>query len=246
MKIAVCILRYHRLMNDTGQPGKEKAMKPILFNTKMVRAILDGRKTVTRRVMKEPPPNVPTAKFRRLRGEIAIFAWDCSTNLCERKTPYQPGDILYIRETWCKLPVTPGGHARGHDLYYYKADGDYRPEQCRGAWKPSIHMPKEAARLFLRVTEVRAERLQDITSEGKTAEYATEDRLHNFRVAAAVEGITPRQALAGMMAKHTMSVYDMCRAGDYSLDQWAEKITDSINYLLLLWALVVDEEEGDA
>lgn len=145
-------------------------MKPILFNTKMVRAILDGRKTVTRRVMKEPPPNVPTAKFRRLRGEIAVFAWDCSTNLCERKAPYQPGDILYIRETWCKLPVTPGGHARGHDLYYYKADGDYRPEQCRGAWKPSIHMPKEAARLFLRVTEVRAERLQDITSEGKTAE----------------------------------------------------------------------------
>lgn len=80
----------------------------------------------------------------------------------------------------------------------------------------------------------------------KASEYATEDRLHNFRAAAAVEGITPRQALAGMMAKHTVSVYDMCRDGHYSLDQWAEKITDSINYLLLLWALVVDEEEGDA
>lgn len=80
----------------------------------------------------------------------------------------------------------------------------------------------------------------------KASEYATEDRLHNFRVAAAVEGITPRQALAGMMAKHTVSVYDMCRAGDYSLGLWAEKITDSINYLLLLWALVIDEEEEDA
>ena len=82
------------------------------------------------------------------------------------------------------------------------------------------------------------------TLVNKAAEYATDDRLHNFKVAAAVEGVTPRQALAGMMAKHTVSVYDMCRSGEYSLERWAEKITDSINYLLLLWALVVEEEQG--
>ena len=77
----------------------------------------------------------------------------------------------------------------------------------------------------------------------KAREYATEDRLHNFRVAAGLEGISPRQALAGMMAKHTVSVYDMCRGGEYSAAMWDEKICDSINYLLLLRALVKEESE---
>lgn len=76
----------------------------------------------------------------------------------------------------------------------------------------------------------------------KAAEYATEDRLHNFRVAAEVQGISPRRALAGMMAKHTVSVYDMCASDmTYPSDLWEEKITDSINYLLLLKALVREE-----
>lgn len=76
----------------------------------------------------------------------------------------------------------------------------------------------------------------------KATEYATEDRLHNFKVAAEIEGITPVQALAGMMAKHTVSVYDLCFGrGSPSLSMWEEKITDSINYLLLLWALVNEE-----
>lgn len=77
----------------------------------------------------------------------------------------------------------------------------------------------------------------------KAREYATEDRLHNFRVAAGLEGISPRQALAGMMAKHTVSVYDMCRGGEYPTETWDEKICDSINYLLLLRALVKEESE---
>ena len=74
----------------------------------------------------------------------------------------------------------------------------------------------------------------------KAKEYATDgDRLHNFKVAAAVQGITPVQALAGMMAKHTVSVYDMAGTGmQYPVDLWEEKIKDSINYLFLLWALV--------
>lgn len=73
----------------------------------------------------------------------------------------------------------------------------------------------------------------------KAKEYATEDRLHNFKVAAELEGIAPIAALAGMMAKHTVSVYDMCNSGaEYPVELWNEKIGDSINYLLLLSALV--------
>jgi hypothetical protein len=77
----------------------------------------------------------------------------------------------------------------------------------------------------------------------KADEYATEDRLHNFKVAAALQGITPAQALRGMLAKHTVSVFDMINSGKfYPEEVWDEKLTDSINYHLLLRALV--EEPG--
>ena len=73
----------------------------------------------------------------------------------------------------------------------------------------------------------------------KAKEYATADRLHNFKVAGALQGISPVQALMGMMTKHTVSVSDMCMSGGaYPQELWDEKITDSINYLLLLSALV--------
>lgn len=77
----------------------------------------------------------------------------------------------------------------------------------------------------------------------KAKEYAGEgDRLHNFKTAAALEGVKPRQALAGMMAKHTVSVYDMCMSGkSYSMEMWNEKITDHMNYLLLLKGLLTEE-----
>lgn len=76
----------------------------------------------------------------------------------------------------------------------------------------------------------------------KAEEYATADRLHNFKVAGALQGISPVQALMGMMAKHTVSVADMCMSSEtYPRGLWDEKITDSINYLLLLSALVREE-----
>lgn len=79
----------------------------------------------------------------------------------------------------------------------------------------------------------------------KAAEYATEDRLHNFKVAAEMQGCSMDQALAGMMAKHTVSIYDMIHSGlAYSPAQWDEKITDHLNYLLLLRAIV--EERFDS
>lgn len=128
------------------------AIKPILFNSEMVRAILDGRKSCTRRIIKPQP----TAHY----GTQCVIP------------PYKPGDILYVRETWCGLPVNEAGHFRGHPIYYYKADGDLRPEGWRGAWHPSIHMTKEAARIWLKVTDVRVERLQDITEDGAKEEGA--------------------------------------------------------------------------
>ena len=76
----------------------------------------------------------------------------------------------------------------------------------------------------------------------KADEYATEDRLHNFKVAAGLQDCLPTTALAGMMAKHTVSVYDMIRGLEegksYPIELWNEKIGDSINYLLLLAAAV--------
>ena len=82
----------------------------------------------------------------------------------------------------------------------------------------------------------------------KGEEYATDnDRLHNFKVAAQVQGITVKEALSGMMAKHTVSVYDMIADGkDHSLDKWDEKILDHINYLILLRAIVVEEKNEAA
>lgn len=81
----------------------------------------------------------------------------------------------------------------------------------------------------------------------KGGEYATDsDRLHNFKVAAQVQGITKKEALSGMMAKHTVSIYDMIGDGkDHSLEKWDEKILDHINYLILLRAIVIEEDEED-
>lgn len=77
----------------------------------------------------------------------------------------------------------------------------------------------------------------------KAREYATADRLHNFKLSAELQGISPRQALAGMMAKHTVSLYDMCRSDQkFPLDKWDEKIVDHINYLILLSAIILDDE----
>lgn len=141
-------------------------IKPILFNTEMVRAILDGRKSCTRRVVKFPvnryTNNVPLADkvvLQELRCDKANFLekpFFCfGMNL-----PYQPGDILYVRETWKKAP----------NGYYYYEDWQKNDIADITKWKPSIHMPKEAARIWLKVTDVRVERLQDMTDDDAEAE----------------------------------------------------------------------------
>lgn len=126
-------------------------MKPILFNTEMVRAILEGRKTVTRRVVKDmdiingwdcEADGTPIAYIDQATGDSYPPTMPC---------PHHPGDILWVRETWAKSMA---------GTFMYRADDKAIMVE---RWHPSIHMPKEAARLFLRVTDVRVERLQDIT-----------------------------------------------------------------------------------
>ena len=151
------------------------AIKPILFNTEMVRAILDGRKTCTRRVIKPQPqsrlcytyagshkgcigkwtyPNRGAHEF--LGEEYKLLENIKDEELSKRwNPPYHKDDILYVRETWKKAP----------NGYYYYEDWQRNDIADVTKWKPSIHMPKEAARIWLKVTDVRVERLQEITSE---------------------------------------------------------------------------------
>lgn len=131
--------------------------KSILFSTPMVKAILDGRKTMTRRVIKQDIVNscdIDTdgtlLDYQDSDGDFIN-----PVKLCR----YKVDDILWVRETWCR------GKARnGDNKVIYKADVETDLQPIHN-WRPSIHMPKEAARIFLKVTNVRVERLQDITEE---------------------------------------------------------------------------------
>ena len=138
----------------------------------MVRAILDGRKTCTRRLVKPQPDGKHTFPLGFVtdsteKKEVGCFGFgidECGGSIKYIKPPYQPGDTMYVRETWMDYA----------GLTMYKADCDiYRLDSLNFAgfgWKPSIHMPKEAARIWLKVTDVRVERLQDITPKGAESE----------------------------------------------------------------------------
>lgn len=154
------------------------AIKPILFNTEMVRAILDGRKSCTRRIVNPQPQGRLCYTFAGgdcgtwgYPSKTAYENWGDEYKLPEDITdeelkrrwnpPYHTDDILYVRETWSK----------GLERYIYRADYSDTEKFYQGGkeiemkWHPSIHMPKEAARIWLKVTDVRVERLQDITSK---------------------------------------------------------------------------------
>lgn len=163
------------------------AIKPILFNTEMVRAILGGRKSCTRRICKDANDcTVPDMDFYDSdKRTYAVHNYadkehKDKLSIAERTCPICPGDILYVRETWCALPVNEVGHIRGHSTYYYRADGDLRPSGWRGKWRPSIHMPKEAARIWIKVTDVSVERLQDIDGKGCVKEGIEEEPLKDI------------------------------------------------------------------
>ena len=143
------------------------AIKPILFNTEMVRAILDGRKTCTRRICKDANEcTVPDMEFYNAdKRTYAVHNFANKEQMeqlstAERTCPICTGDILYVREAWKEAP-------KGY--YYYE---DWQKDDIADVtkWKPSIHMPKEAARIWLKVTNVRVERLQEITEVQAQAE----------------------------------------------------------------------------
>jgi hypothetical protein len=160
-------------------------MKPILFNTEMVRAILGGSKTTTRRVIK-PQPEFYIGDWDMVgRNPYQILTDGCGNSL---KPVYQISNILYVRETW---GISNFDEDKNVMTVQYKVDGAtadvvLTPDKFQkyydsmtGAepdYRPSIFMPKEAARIFLRVTYVKAEQLQDITEGGAKLEGAKEKR----------------------------------------------------------------------
>lgn len=172
------------------------AIKPILFNTEMVQAILDGRKTCIRRLVKPQPNEKHTYPLSFVtdsteKKEVGCFGFgidEYGGSIQYVKPPYQPGDILYVRETWERFECwNCEGDERGncpkepkksvldktYGCYMYRATDEISGD---AKWKPSIHMPKEAARIWLKVTDVRVERLQDITEDGAEAEGAIDNR----------------------------------------------------------------------
>lgn len=150
-------------------------MKPILFNTEMVQAILDSRKTTTRRIIKVNN----SLEFMGFKEGKALLGKGCCIHETI-KAPYMLGDILYVRETWKQYEkrVGRGNQCHLEKFYGYKTD-ESNPknpsEFYDGNWKPSIHMPKVAARIFLKVIGVRVERLQDIAEQGIKAEGIAEE-----------------------------------------------------------------------
>lgn len=154
-----------------------KVSKPVLFNTDMVKAILDERKTATRRVIKDPPENAYAGTCSLGPG---LFSRGNSLRVIGPR--YKKGDILYVRETW---GISNLNYDDKTVYIVYKASKNEENEGCRAVrfpddkfeklydsmaenspeWRPSIHMPKEAARIFLKVTDVRVERLQDMKPE---------------------------------------------------------------------------------
>lgn len=151
------------------------AIKPILFNTEMVRAIMDGRKSCTRRMVKPQPNEKHTYPLGFVtdsteKKEVGCFGFginEYSSSIQYTKPQYQPGDILYVRETWGH-PISLNSDKQ----YVFRADkiAESGFKNDSHIWHPSIHMPKEAARIWLNVTNVRVERLQDMTDDDAEAE----------------------------------------------------------------------------
>lgn len=156
-------------------------MKPILFNTEMVKAILDGRKTTTRRIIKGLPDTVYDFEYAE-NNTVEFLYGICSEQVfmdlsMTMEIPYQIGDILWVRETWQQASNSNDldQAIEGTERYLYRADNpqpfnlwidtNTGKHKDKMPWRPSIFMPFEAARIFLMVTSVHIEKLQDITGE---------------------------------------------------------------------------------
>lgn len=158
--------------------------RPILFSSPMVRALLDGTKTQTRRVVKMPPSwdcivyadwGNGWWPYRSDDGESPNY----DNNEIPLNCPYgQPGDCLWVRETFC---LDDNGH---EEWPIFRADGAKLPERPAtrkpARWTPSIHMPRRASRILLEITGVRVERLQDISEADAIAEGVEPHEVRQF------------------------------------------------------------------
>lgn len=193
--------------------------RPILFSSEMVRAILAGHKTQTRRLVKPQPPEgfspipMPTGGWRwqRARGHKILRVGDLF------RSPYGvPGDRLWVRETWYCDDYRAHGEAlrdpalrsdfleemhyrADHDCRAWEAGCPCRDENGRGAWRPSIHMPRWASRISLRITSVRVERLHEITDADAIAEGCP--GIRGGRHPAGDDGMEPREEFEALWSR---------------------------------------------
>lgn len=158
---------------------------PIIFSGPMVRAILSGQKTQTRRIIKPQPDRyIDSLHGDNFRGRAPYDCEDEATGCYIgygfqddsgrfTRCPYgKPGDRLWVREAWCPMPShrpIPCPEKYDDKLAWYRADGD-RPTWAEQRWKPSIHMPRWASRLTINIKRVRVEQLQDISEADAIAE----------------------------------------------------------------------------
>lgn len=148
------------------------SIKPILFNTDMVRAIQANKKTVTRRLLKLDLRENECSTIIVSDKDTGEFCYvevldEWENEVRRIYSPYSPGDILWVREAWGIIGEMNADEMESGDcMFVYKAD----PFILNPRWRPSIHMPKKAARIFLRVKSVREESLQDIDFKGVVAE----------------------------------------------------------------------------
>lgn len=151
---------------------------PILFSTEMIKALLDGRKTMTRRIVKTKYGGEPVSTVKQPCSDdiYVAFSRPDDNKLIEAvKCPYgQPGDLLWVRESWCI--VTNASKEDDNKLHYRASTG-----KNNFTWKPSIHMKKSAARIWLEVTEIRVERLQDINEFDAECEGIEDDEFLPLR-----------------------------------------------------------------
>lgn len=161
-------------------------MKPILFNTAMVQAILEGRKTTTRRIVKDIDNNYTYLGSDKQKTTVSFSRKTTGLPLII-KIPYKVGDILYVRETWI---IQSMKNFEKNVKFLYKARPTKLNEvhvsnkryeemlkfECKNGWQPNLFMPKEAARIFLKVKDVRVERLQDMKFSDLRKEGITPDK----------------------------------------------------------------------
>ena len=163
---------------------KETKERPIIFNSEMIRAILEGRKTQTRRIVKSQPPKGSWVCFDGIdayQGEGYFFQYPQNIDggkiifnkkflLPQKgKCPFgKIGDRLWVRETWAVIDYPDGTTARKYETIYKANDNSGYPYQIK--WKPLIFMPRNYSRITLEITDIRVERLHEITREDITKE----------------------------------------------------------------------------